>query len=85
MKLHAKFKCVLPEECPACGSEEYAIDGEYPDSQSGFEAESVECFRCLREMDEQFILRHAVVIAEKAEPYGSLRQDYANYIRENMR
>jgi hypothetical protein len=85
MQLHAQFVCLLPEECPHCLGQDFAIGGHYPDHESGFEADIVVCQICQEEMDELFIIRNAESIAEKAEPYSALRQDFADQQRENMR
>jgi hypothetical protein len=81
----ATFKCILPEFCPGCDSEDYDVEGFYLDAESSFEAESVACFYCQSEMDLSFRTRHAVVIGEKAEPYEAIRQDYIDHIRESER
>jgi RNA polymerase subunit RPABC4/transcription elongation factor Spt4 len=81
-RYYATFKCVLPEVCPECGSEDFIIEGFYADSESAFEAGNVQCPQCGSPMDLAFRTRHAVIIAEKAEPYSAIRQDYIDHIRE---
>jgi hypothetical protein len=84
-RYYATFKCVLPEECRNCGSEDYVVDGFYQDSESMFETVTVKCLACDEYRGSDFIIRHATIIAEKAEPYAAIRQDYIDHILEMER